>query len=112
MTSFVPKQRLLLTPAAMQELMGDVTLQVARQFLKMIPPIPAGSTLHDNACGNGVVTQAIMETHEPGTVIIHATDNNPALWKDYIKTEVMPAEALTFEDDFFSTVLIVFISSS
>ncbi len=63
----------------MQELMADVTLQVARKFLKLIPPIPSGSTLHDNACGNGIVTEAITEIQNPGTVTIYATDINPAL---------------------------------
>jgi hypothetical protein len=64
----------------MQELMRDVTLQVARYVIKLIPPIPAGSVHHNNACDNGIVMQAaVTEIQQLGTVTIHATDINPAL---------------------------------
>lgn len=114
MAQFIPKQRLPLTPALMQELMGDVSLQVARRCVALVPPMTSSSLLLDNACGNGVVTEAVMETQSPGTFIIHATDMNPKMceataalatskgWFSSVKTAAMPSEALEFNNNTFT----------
>jgi ubiquinone/menaquinone biosynthesis C-methylase UbiE len=102
------------SPALMQEMMGGVSLQVARQSLKYVPPLTSSSNIHDNGCSNDVVTAAIMETVQPGTFAIHATDVSAPLcqattalaaskgWGNSVKAEVMPAEALTFPDNTFT----------
>ena len=114
MAPFTPKQSVPRTAEHMQELMGDVSLQVARHSMTLIPPMPPGTVLLDNACGNGVVTQAVIETQKLGNVTIHATDIGPTMckatsamaaskgWGEHVKSDVMPAEALIFEDDTFS----------
>ncbi|EPE30170.1 S-adenosyl-L-methionine-dependent methyltransferase [Glarea lozoyensis ATCC 20868] len=110
---FRPRQCLPLSPKIMQELMGDVTLQIARQIVNSTP-LNTGAIILDNGCGNGVVTQAITETKEAGDITIHATDVVPPLvqataalaaskgWADSVKAEVMPAEALSFGDNYFT----------
>jgi ubiquinone/menaquinone biosynthesis C-methylase UbiE len=97
----------------MQELMGDVTLQIARKIIN-IPHLAPGAIILDNGCGNGVVTQAITEIKSPGEATIYATDLVPPMvaataaiaaskgWTDSVKAEAMPAESLTFENDFFT----------
>jgi len=114
MGQFTPKQSLPLTPALMQELMGDVSLQIARRCMTLVPPFNSSSVLLDNACGSGVVTQAVMEMEEPGNFTVHATDMNPKMcemtaaiaaskgWTENVQTDVMPAEALTFHNDTFT----------
>jgi SAM-dependent methyltransferase len=110
----------------MAELMGNVTFQVATRTVTMASLKP-GSVVLDNACGNGVVTQAIIEVEKPGAIAIHATDLNPRMceataalaaskgWADSVNTAVMPAEALTFDDNTFShsfTNFVIFMSKA
>ena len=111
--AFRPKQCLPPTPAIMKELMGDVSLQVARKLVTLAPMVP-GSIILDNGCGNGVVTEAITEVKKPGNITIHATDLVPTMaaataalaaskgWSESVKAEAMPAEALTFADNTFT----------
>lgn len=56
---------------------GLVTAQFAAHNLSLIPPIPPGSTIHDNACGSGTVTRAILTSQTPQDLKIHATDIDP-----------------------------------
>ena len=58
----------------MQELMGDVTPQIALHCMNLVAPMASASVLLDNGCGNGGVTQAVIETQEPGSVIVYAID--------------------------------------
>jgi SAM-dependent methyltransferase len=70
--------------------------------------------LLENACGNGAVTQAVMEVEKPGSFTINATDMNPKMcemtatvaaskgWTDNVRTGIMPAEAFTFGNDTFT----------
>ncbi|KAI4142942.1 MAG: hypothetical protein LQ340_007152 [Diploschistes diacapsis] len=103
------------TAQNLRRMMGDVSLQVSRQMLARAPKMGPESTVHDNACGNGVVTQAIIETQTPANVTIHATDigstmceataalaSEHAAWASRVKTAVMPSEKLTFADDTFT----------
>ncbi|MCJ1430652.1 hypothetical protein MMC27_000002 [Xylographa pallens] len=111
---FNPKQAVPKDAQNMALLMGDVTLQVARKIIKGLPPFPPSSVVLDNACGNGIVTDAIIETQEPRNVTIYATDIGPTMcqatsklaeskgWAARVKTEVMPAEKLTFADGTFT----------
>jgi len=97
----------------MAELMGDVSVQVAHRTVTLAEQKP-GSIVLDNACGNGVVTLAIIDVANPSEITIHATDLNPKMcevtsalaaskgWAGSVMTAAMPAEALTFDDHFFS----------
>jgi ubiquinone/menaquinone biosynthesis C-methylase UbiE len=74
----------------------------------------SSSVLLDNACGNGVVTEAVMETQRPGIFNIHAIDMNPKMceataalaaskgWSNNVRTAAMPSESLEFDDDTFT----------
>jgi trans-aconitate methyltransferase len=94
-------------------MIGESTITVARQYLRdHLPPIAADAVIHDNGCGTGAVTRAVLETYpelvssSPKTTI-YATDTNPTFkadfekqvasrrWDSTVKTEVMPAEDLS-----------------
>ncbi|KAF2446668.1 S-adenosyl-L-methionine-dependent methyltransferase [Karstenula rhodostoma CBS 690.94] len=105
MARFVPKQCLPPDLAFFTQISGDTTEQVARHLLDFIPPIPPGSIIHDNACGSGAMTVALMEAHTKN-IVIHATDKVPSLIDTMSKkatslswpvlAEVMLSEALSF----------------
>ncbi|TVY22563.1 Cytochrome P450 monooxygenase [Lachnellula hyalina] len=113
MAQFIPKQCAPRSPATMAELMGDVSVQIAHKTVA-IAELGSGSTVLDNGCGNGVVTLAIINVGKPGDITIFATDLNLKMcevtaaqaalqgWADSVTTAKMPAEALTFDDNFFS----------
>ncbi|KAF2466136.1 uncharacterized protein BDR25DRAFT_359919 [Lindgomyces ingoldianus] len=85
--------------------------QVAKRLLEFIPPILPGSVIHDNACGTGPMTEAIMGTGVKD-ITIFATDMVPQVTEQLAKTsaekgwlvkaEVMPSEALAFPDGTFA----------
>ena len=54
---------------------GKVTAAFAAHNLSLLGSIPAGSVIHDNACGSGTVSRALLSSQEPPpTVAIHASD--------------------------------------
>ncbi|KAH8726578.1 S-adenosyl-L-methionine-dependent methyltransferase [Phaeosphaeriaceae sp. PMI808] len=84
-------------------------------FSQSSPPIPAGAVVHDNGCGTGAVTRAILEIYSelvsssPATSI-NATDINPTFigdfkkqvasrgWESTVHPTVMAAEDLALPD--------------
>jgi ubiquinone/menaquinone biosynthesis C-methylase UbiE len=113
---FVPKQCVARTSHLLGSMIGESTITVARAYLRdQSPPIPAGAVIHDNACGTGTVTRAILEkspemiSSSPPT-IIHATDINSSFidefkeqvksrgWETTVKPAAMAAEALAIPD--------------
>lgn len=105
---------------------GLVTAQFAEHNLTLIPTIPDGSVIHDNACGSGTVSRAILSSpNAPKDIKIHATDIDPpflsALTYD-AKTNSWPidvtnqkSEALDFKDNTFThsiTNIAIFFTSS
>ncbi|KAF2646478.1 S-adenosyl-L-methionine-dependent methyltransferase, partial [Massarina eburnea CBS 473.64] len=42
---------------------GEVTAQFAKHNLTLIPVIAPGAVIHDNACGSGTVTRAILSSN-------------------------------------------------
>ncbi|OAL46721.1 hypothetical protein IQ07DRAFT_469677, partial [Pyrenochaeta sp. DS3sAY3a] len=93
---------------------GKVTADFAAHNLTLLPPIPAGSTIHDNAAGAGTVTRAILSgaSGASSDIRIRATDiDQPFL--DALQADVLAhswpvdvsnqrAEALSFPDAYFS----------
>ena len=80
---FTPKQAIALdTPNGYKRTGGLVTSQIARECVALTPPVTSTSVIHDNACGNGQVTSAILtntsltESPAPGLKIL-ATDLSP-----------------------------------
>lgn len=103
-----------------------MTAQFAEQNLSLISPIPNGSIIHDNACGSGTVSRAILSSPEPPRDIkIHATDIDPPFlsaltssansnsWPIAVTNQ--KAEALDFKDNTFThsiTNIAIFFTSS
>lgn len=95
----------------LETLQGDLTTQVARHALTLIPPVLSESMVHDNACGAGPITTLIAEFSTPAK--LHATDIHEAVvltvaekakqrgWK-FVETAVMNATALDFSDNTFT----------
>ncbi|KAF2011432.1 S-adenosyl-L-methionine-dependent methyltransferase [Aaosphaeria arxii CBS 175.79] len=92
---------------------GAVTKRLASHNLSLLPALPSGSVVHDNACGPGTVTQLLLNSHaSPETTLkIHATDTDQ-IFLDVLKAEVdekgwpvevsnQAGEKLGFADEFF-----------
>jgi len=115
-----PKQALDFDGALLQELQGDVSDAIARQLIKQLPPMTETSVVHDNGCGYGAVTMAIMEANPPAGLQIHATDINAMFLAQLqaklaenptwpVKVDTMDAQKLTFADDTFDTSITNFV---
>jgi ubiquinone/menaquinone biosynthesis C-methylase UbiE len=76
-TPFVPKQALKFDGALLQELQGNVSDTIARDLIKELPALTQSSVVHDNGCGYGAVTMAVMDANPPPGIQIYATDVNP-----------------------------------
>ncbi|KAI6083929.1 S-adenosyl-L-methionine-dependent methyltransferase [Hypoxylon rubiginosum] len=120
-TPFIPKQALKFDGALLQELQGDVSDTIVRDLLREdLPPLTASSVIHDNGCGYGAVTMAIMDSNPPDGIQIHATDVNPMFTAQLqakltanpswpVKLETMDARNLTFPDNTFDLSLTTFV---
>ncbi|KAI0199199.1 S-adenosyl-L-methionine-dependent methyltransferase [Astrocystis sublimbata] len=111
--AFSPKQITQYQAEHLAELQGDVSDTAISYCLSLIPPFQSGDVIHDNACGSGAVTEAIMTTKpSEATVQIHATDINAqfvagveslAKAKNWpVTAAVMAAQELSFEDNTFT----------
>lgn len=112
--TFVPKQAVAPTPELYDELIADTMEQLAQSSLSFLSPIADGSILHDNGCGTGAATAAIMSAiaGKSVNISIKATDNNgDALnfYQQQATKDSWPAEAsnmdsnaLDFDDNTFT----------
>ena len=111
---FTPRQAIAPTPQLYDELVGDGMEKMAKISLEKIPAIPAGAVLHDNGCGTGAGTAAIVDivSDAPVEMSIMGTDINEqalAVYKKNTADKSWPAEAarmdsakLSFPDDTFT----------
>lgn len=105
---------------------GLVTTQFAAHNLSLIPAIPKGSIIHDNACGSGTITRLILTSPSaPNDLKIHATDIDPPFLSTLSETVAehnwsvsvsnQKSEALSFDDNTFThslTNIAIFFTSS
>ncbi|KAK8077033.1 hypothetical protein PG996_003203 [Apiospora saccharicola] len=121
-TPFVPKQAIPFDGALLQELQGNVSDNIALDLLKDLPALSSSSVIHDNGCGYGAVTMAVMASKPPKGIHIHATDINPMFMAQLqaklaentdwpVETENMDACALTFPDNIFDLSMTTFVFS-
>ncbi|KAI1421994.1 S-adenosyl-L-methionine-dependent methyltransferase [Xylaria sp. FL1777] len=117
---FFPKQAVKFDGALAQELQGDVSEAIAREVIKVVPPIKSGWVIHDNGCGYGSVTGEIMASGVPADIKIHSTDKsanylaqlraklkeNPT-WP--VTVEEMNSNTLTFPDNYFDLSITDFV---
>jgi len=94
---------------------GNSTYRLLEQILrKLQPSLTPSSVLHDNACGPGTATTAIISYTGFEPSLIEATDFSPAMidvlskeisaenWKN-VRSSVMDSHELTFPDNTFTT---------
>jgi len=103
-----------------EHLTGGWPARVSKKLISSIPvPITSESVILDNCCGSGAITTAIVNETKPQGFIpsIHPTDISPGMvdhvTKLYpstseIKTQIMDAQALKFEDNTFTHVFCAF----
>ncbi|KAI1439024.1 S-adenosyl-L-methionine-dependent methyltransferase [Xylaria sp. CBS 124048] len=113
-TDFVPKQAYPPNADLYEEIVGDSTSNIARGFMKLIPPISSGSVIHDNGCGGGQVIHVIMEQNPPRDIVFEATDIDATQLQHCreaaaaaaghwpVNVSEMPAESLRFGDETFT----------
>jgi ubiquinone/menaquinone biosynthesis C-methylase UbiE len=119
-TDFGPNQALDFDGALLQELQGNVSYSIARQLFEEILPLTVSTVVHDNGCGYGAVTMAVMESNPLADLKIHATDVNPMFliqmqakptenpsWP--VKIDTMDAGILTFPDNTFNLSITEFV---
>lgn len=112
---FFPKRATDPTWERWLELNGDGGEQLGAVSLEEIPPFPPGSIIHDNGCGTGATTHAIMASVSPeiaATFKITATDIYEPALKIYrekaeavswpVEVETMDADRLSFPDESFT----------
>jgi len=97
--TFVPKQALTPTPQLYDELVADGMEKLAEATLTQIPSIENGAVIHDNGCGTGAATAAVITAiSESSTQIsIKGTDINDQALEIYNKQAAdqnWPAEAI------------------
>lgn len=109
----VPKQAITPTPELYDELVIDCMEKLAVATLSHLTSLPNGSKIHDNGCGTGAATAAIMSSISPSTQIsIIGTDINrraleiykeQAAEKNWPATAVpMDSTALSYADEVFT----------
>jgi ubiquinone/menaquinone biosynthesis C-methylase UbiE len=113
--TFLPRQATEPTWERWLELAGDGGEQVGLVSLKEIPSIPAGSIIHDNGCGTGATSYAIMASVPPeisSSFEITATDimekaldvyrarSAASSWPSEVL--LMDADELSFPDETFT----------
>ncbi|KAF5716151.1 gdsl esterase lipase [Fusarium mundagurra] len=119
-TPFIPKQAVQFDGALLVELQGNVSDTIAGDILKDLPPLSESSVVHDNGCGYGAVTLAVIDSSPPSGIQIHATDINPMFTAQLqaklnenpswpVKVREMDACKLTFPDRTFTHSFTTFV---
>jgi ubiquinone/menaquinone biosynthesis C-methylase UbiE len=96
------------TPESFKELARDAGERLAAVSLEQIPAIPAGAKIHDNGCGAGAATAAIMAAVPPeiaASISITGTDISRGAVDSYharAASSSWPAEALVMDADSLS----------
>ena len=117
---FMPKKAVEFDGALLIELQGDISDTIARDLLKELPTLTASSVVHDNGCGYGAYTMAIMATNPPAGIRIDATDVNAMFMAPLeaklaenpswpVKLQTMDACNLTFPNNTFDLSLTTFV---
>ncbi|KAK7999161.1 S-adenosyl-L-methionine-dependent methyltransferase [Apiospora marii] len=120
--SFTPAKVIKFDGALLKERQGDVSDKIARALLQdlSLSHMPPSPVIHDNGCGYGAVTMAVMASDLPTGFRIHATDVNAMLLAELeatlaqnptwpVKVATMDAFALTFPDNTFDLSVATFV---
>ncbi|KAI0015368.1 S-adenosyl-L-methionine-dependent methyltransferase [Xylariomycetidae sp. FL0641] len=118
--TWMPKQAFKFDGALLQELQGNVNDKIAMSILNDLPPLSPSYVIHDNGCGYGAVTSAIMNSDPPQGIQVHATDINDAIMGQLkekliespswpVTLGVMDACNTTFPDNMFDFSFTTFV---
>jgi ubiquinone/menaquinone biosynthesis C-methylase UbiE len=110
---FVPKQAIAPTPDLYDELVVDCMEKLAIVTMSHLTPLSDGSKIHDNGCGTGAATSAIMSSIPPKMQIsIQGTDINQRALELYMQQAAemnwpatavpMDSAALSYNDETFT----------
>jgi ubiquinone/menaquinone biosynthesis C-methylase UbiE len=111
---FVPQQALLPTPELYDLMVGNTMEDLAEVSLDQLPGLPAGAVVHDNGCGTGAATTAIMDLADRSSaeIVVEGTDLDDdalTIYRRNIAAKGWPATArrmdsqhLSFPDNMFS----------
>lgn len=118
-SNFTHKQALPFSGEVLDELQGNMSVQIAERLLPMLPLFTSESHVHDSGCGTGAVTGAVMATNPPKGLQISANDKQDMFLDAYRTTASahnwpataynMDSAALTFPDGVFSHVIANFV---
>lgn len=113
--AFWPRQMIPPTPESFKELARDGGERLAAVSLAQISAIPAGAKIHDNGCGSGAATTAIMASlpqEVAASISITGTDISRGAVDSYraravssswpAEGIVMDADSLSFPDETFT----------
>ncbi|KAF2265218.1 S-adenosyl-L-methionine-dependent methyltransferase [Lojkania enalia] len=107
---FVPKQAIIKDAHLYADLVTNYTQDIAEKALDLIPPISKPLVVHDNGCGTGEVTRALMARNPPNITIkandieeeyveMYAAEAKNHKWP--AEAFKMPSESLDFPDNMF-----------
>jgi ubiquinone/menaquinone biosynthesis C-methylase UbiE len=122
-TPFDAKDHFDKMSSSYEQLIGLATGDIARHAVSLIPPPTSNSVIHDNACGTGLATEALLAitstSTPPAHPTIQATDLTPSMvsaiqrkassngWQNFT-AQVMDAQALAFPDNTFDLSIMNF----
>jgi ubiquinone/menaquinone biosynthesis C-methylase UbiE len=117
-TPFSPKDHFDKMSTSYEQLIGLATGDIARHAVTLTPTPTSSTIIHDNACGTGLVTEALLSTTSAHPRI-HATDLTPSMvsaitrkasensWQN-VTAQVMDAQEVTFPDEMFDLSIMNF----
>ncbi|OAL00895.1 S-adenosyl-L-methionine-dependent methyltransferase [Phaeosphaeriaceae sp. SRC1lsM3a] len=98
---YTPRQAELQDARAYAELSSKFTQSIAEKVINKIFPKEGSLVVHDNGCGTGEVTRAIVARNLPN-LTIKANDNDPLYVEAYTaaaKSNAWPAETFNMSSD-------------
>jgi ubiquinone/menaquinone biosynthesis C-methylase UbiE len=97
----MPKQAIAPTPELLDELVIDCMEKLAAATISHLTPFPNGAKIHDNGCGTGAATAAIMSSISlSANTSINGTDINPRaieIYKQQAAEKHWPATAVPMD---------------
>lgn len=125
---FLPKQALPSDGYTYSQGTRNFSVGLASRLVQLLGPISSGAAIHDNACGAGAGTIAIMQASPPAGINIYASDVAPAMvapleelvkeknWPVHVTAPVSSENLDYYRDNFFdlsiSSLIIQYTSAN
>lgn len=95
-TPFTPKQAIPFSGDLLDEVQCRISITASGIALSLLPPLSSTSVVHDNGCGTGAATEAVVASQPPPGIRIEGTDVAPpfiATYQERIDKFGWPAKA-------------------